>query len=37
MKSAKDLKNLRKTHQNLNKGWKLEYLDKSKWIDAVVP
>ena len=37
MKSAKNLKNLKKTHQNLNKGWKLEYSDKSKWIDAVVP
>ena len=37
MKKAKDLKNLKKIKQNLNKGWKLEYLDKSKWIDAVVP
>ena len=37
MKIAKDLKILKKIHQSLNKGWKLEYSDKNKWIDAVVP
>ena len=37
MKIAKDLKILKKAHQNLNKGWKLECSDKNKWIDAVVP
>ena len=37
MKIAKDLKILKKVHQNLNKGWKLECSDKNKWIDAVVP
>ena len=37
MKKTKDLKNLNKVKQNLNKGWKLEYSDKNKWIDAVVP
>ena len=37
MKIAKDLKILKKIHQSLNKGWKLEYSDKKKWIDAVVP
>ena len=37
MEKAKDLKNLKKIKQNLNKGWKLEYSDINKWIDAAVP
>ena len=37
MKRAKDLNSLNKIHQNLNKGWKFNYSNKKKWIDAVVP
>ena len=37
MKRAKDLNSLSKIHQNLNKGWKFEYSNENKWIDAVVP
>ena len=37
MKRAKDLNSLNKIHQNLNKGWKFNYSNKNKWIDAVVP
>ena len=30
-------KKLKKSHQNLNKHWELEYLDKNKWVNAIVP